>query len=388
MSLDTLPAELLLYLPQYLHSIEDLLSLFSTCRTLYRACSNPNPKIVLRLAAASGRVFFRPHPHLLLAATARQLADWAVEEDHRRYLLEAAFHGGVDKLFELAIDVVGLSMDDIHRLCTYKCDVLNPLNRRLDVAAGPATASNDYITVCNDPETTLLSWAIYGELFHHSLELAYLPFSRRCKPLSTIIRLKWFVYCMPDISFESMEFSPEEIPRFFAEEDESASREYVDRYQQVSMGKATRELLNDSLWKQELAKSPSFQATRRFTRETYISCAMHAGLKSLELLVPGGVEKLEAGLEVIAAGLHSPLYTDEEEAELQAGKRPAGSKDERLLKLIGDPWLHDGYPTLAADLDFTQGASCTQGASWPSDDNIDPLMKAIRSPPQKLAGPA
>ncbi|KAF8208644.1 hypothetical protein K438DRAFT_281041 [Mycena galopus ATCC 62051] len=81
MSLDTLLPEFILDLPQYLHSIEDLLSLLSTCRTLYRTCANPNPQIVLRLAANSGRVFFRPHPHLLIAATACQVADWAVTKD-------------------------------------------------------------------------------------------------------------------------------------------------------------------------------------------------------------------------------------------------------------------------------------------------------------------
>ncbi|KAJ7213724.1 hypothetical protein B0H12DRAFT_1242252 [Mycena haematopus] len=210
MSLDTLPPELLLDLPQHLHSIEDLYSLFSTCRTLYRACADPSPQIVLRLAADSGRIFFRPHPHLLLAATARQLADWAVEQNHHRYLLELAIHGGVERLFELAIDVSGLSMDDIRRLYTYKCDVLNPLNRRLDLTAGPASC--DFMTVCNDPETALLSWVIHGELFHHSLELAYLPFPQY-KPLSSIIRYKWFVYCMPDEnSFNYMKFPPEDVP--------------------------------------------------------------------------------------------------------------------------------------------------------------------------------
>jgi hypothetical protein len=39
---------------------------------------------------------------------------------------------------ELAVDVAGLSMDDIRRLYVYKCDVLIPLNRRLDLEAGPS----------------------------------------------------------------------------------------------------------------------------------------------------------------------------------------------------------------------------------------------------------
>ncbi|KAJ7725380.1 hypothetical protein B0H16DRAFT_1594772 [Mycena metata] len=136
MSLVALPAELLLDLPDFLHSIEDSYSLFSTCRTLFRTCANRNPKFIPRLAANSGRVFFRPHPHLLIAATARQVADWAVQDDERRFVLETAIQGGVDTLLELAINVSELTMDDIRNLYTYKCDVIN---RRLDLAAGPAT---------------------------------------------------------------------------------------------------------------------------------------------------------------------------------------------------------------------------------------------------------
>ncbi|KAJ7175414.1 hypothetical protein C8R46DRAFT_1347158 [Mycena filopes] len=187
MSLVSLPAELLLNLPEFLHSLEDLYSVFSTCRILFLACANPSPKVIPRLAANS-RVFFRPHPHVLIAATARQLADWAVQDAERRYLLETAIQGGVDCLLELAIGVAELTMDDIRRLYTYKCDVLNPLNRKLDLAAGPASGGLP-MTVCNDPETTLLSWVIYGELFHHSLELTYLPLPNH-KPLSSVIRYK------------------------------------------------------------------------------------------------------------------------------------------------------------------------------------------------------
>ncbi|KAJ7202817.1 hypothetical protein GGX14DRAFT_652976 [Mycena pura] len=55
--------------------------------------------------ADSGRIFFRPHPRLLIAATARQVADWAVENDQRCYELEEAIQGGVDKLLELSVAV-------------------------------------------------------------------------------------------------------------------------------------------------------------------------------------------------------------------------------------------------------------------------------------------
>ncbi|KAJ7134351.1 hypothetical protein C8R44DRAFT_770279 [Mycena epipterygia] len=353
MSLVTLPPELLLNLPFYLYSIEDLCSVFSTCRTLHHACANPDPKVVPRLAANSGRVFFRPHPHLLIAATARQVADWAVKHDNHRYLLEVAIHGGVEKLLELAIDVAELTMDDIRRLYTYKYDVLNPLNRRLDMAAGPRAGR--YIA-CNDTETTLLSWVIYGELFHHSLELAYLPLPEY-KPLSSIIRYKWFVYCMPDShSFNYMEF--EHTPEFY--------KNYVqgddDGFQQLSMSEAMTGLLNLSSWKSELQGSPSFQVASTLP----ISCVMHMGMKSLEMLLPGGPKRLKQDLDRIANGIG---------AQVDDSALPI--KDERLLEFVGDPWLWTAFPTLQSDLHFALWGS------WAGDGDRKLLMEVIRSAPQE-----
>ncbi|KAJ7134386.1 hypothetical protein C8R44DRAFT_870029 [Mycena epipterygia] len=351
-SLITLPTELLLNLPFYLYSIEDLCSLFSTCRTLHHACANPDPKVVPRLAANSGRVFFRPHPHLLIAATARQVADWAVRHKDHRYLLEVAIQGGVEKLLELAIDVTELSMDDIRRIYTYKCDVLNPLNRRLDVAAGPASGGH---TVCNDPETTLLSWVIYGELFHHSLELAYLPLPEY-KPLSSIIRYKWFVYCMPDVnSFNYMNF--ENHPEFF----KAYVQDDNDRFQQLSMTEAMDGLLHPSSWKCELQESSSFQTIT----ELPLSCVMHMGMKSLEVLLPGRHEGLEEDLGRIVNGIGA-LVDDSALA----------SKDKHLLEFVGDAWLSTAYVSLASDMAFTL---------WGLGDEADRdlLMAAIRSAPQK-----
>jgi hypothetical protein len=383
MSLVELPPKLLSNLPRYLHTIEDLCSLFSTCRTLYRTCANPNPKIISRLAANSGRIFFRPHPHLLIAATARQVADWAVKHDDRRFLLEEAIQGGVDKLLKLAIEVSELTMDDIRRISAYKCDVLNPLNRKIDVAAGPA--STGPMTVCNDPETTLLSWVIYGELFHHTLELVYLPLPQY-KPLSSIIRYKWFVYCMPDVnSFKYMGFAAH-VPQFF----EEYVQEDNDRFQQLSMQHATRKFFKSSMWEDALQTSPSFQAMNPVLRERYIFCIMHMGLKSLEVLVPGRPEKLEEDLHRIANGIRSlPVGADSRDEDMEdldhmadgIGARQAyeffDAKAERLFEWVGDPWLWTAYPTLASDLSFTLWSN------WMGDEDSDPLMEAIRSPPKK-----
>ncbi|KAJ7718107.1 hypothetical protein DFH07DRAFT_860517 [Mycena maculata] len=360
MLLTEFPPELLLSLPRYLRSIEDLLSLSSTCRTLYRTCAEPDPKIIPGLVAASGRIFFRPHPHFVIAATARQLGDWAVKHDDHRYLLEVAIQGGVEKLLELAIDVAELTMEDIRKLHAFKSDVINPLNRRLDVASGPA--SGDPWTVCNDPETTLLSWVIYGELFHHSFELAYSPLPEH-KPLSSVTRYKWFVYCMPDVnSFNYMEF--EDQPPFFKEYDQKKD----DRFQQLSMSQAMREMLNRLLWEHELQSTPSFQEIPGASREEFIRIVMHMGMKSLAILVPGGPERLREDLDRIAKGIIA----------LEVG---GGGDDTSLLKFVDDRWLGAPRFTLETDVGFSLWAN------WMGEDEDEDdsklLMEAIRSPPQR-----
>ncbi|KAJ6627902.1 hypothetical protein B0H10DRAFT_1940868 [Mycena sp. CBHHK59/15] len=286
----------------YLHSIEDLHALFSTCRTLYRTCSNPDPKVVPRLAANSGRVFFRPHPHLLIAATARQVADWAVQSGTRRGALETAIQNGMEKLLEFMIDVAELTVDDIRKLHAFKCDVLNPLSRQLDLDCGPA--SEEPMTVCNDPETTLVSWIIYGELFHHSLELA-------------IIRYKWLVYCVPDVnSFNYMGF--EDQPAFF----KAFVQADDDRFQQLSMSEAIHKQLHFGFWMEALQAPPRSR--------WFAICVMHMGFKGLKVLVPGGPERLSADLQRVESG----MVDQADDATKQ-----------RLLAFVGDPgWrLGEGF---------------------------------------------
>lgn len=64
-------------LPEFLHNIEDYTNLSSTCRILRVTMATALPKQILRLAAASSKIFFRPDPLFLVAATARELGNWA-----------------------------------------------------------------------------------------------------------------------------------------------------------------------------------------------------------------------------------------------------------------------------------------------------------------------
>ncbi|KAF7301265.1 hypothetical protein MIND_00691300 [Mycena indigotica] len=361
--LDTLPPELLLRLPYFVHSIEDILSLSSTCRVLYHTCANPSPHVISKLVAESGRIFFRPHPHMLIAATARQLADWAIQHDERRFRLEEAIRGGVDKLLELAIDVVGLTMDDIRRLLRFKYAVLNPLDKQLDLSSGPGSGYG--MTICNDPETTLLTWVIYGELFHHSMELGYLSSDQlRHQPLSSVTRYKWLAYCVPDVnSFNYLNFKNQ--PNFFKD----YKQEENDRFQQLSLQTAM-DFLCPQLWEDALQPTVLWKTIDPVIRETYVSCAMNLGFSSLELLVPGGPERLTAQLELIAASLSNALNVG---PGLQTAGRLIQARNAELRELIEDPWWLTGFPDLDVDL------SLTLWGNW-SGENGRVLMKAIRTP--------
>ncbi|KAF7296472.1 hypothetical protein HMN09_01053700 [Mycena chlorophos] len=407
MLLDGLTPEILMSFPSYLDSIEDVLALSSTSRALYNACANPPPKVVSRLIADSGRIFFRPHPHLLIAATARELATWAVQSSDRRYRLEEALSGGVDKLLELAIDVVGLAMADIRRLWRFKFEVLNPLDRKLDLAAGPS--SGKAWTVCNDPETTLVSFAIYGELFHHDHELGYLPIDAtrpRPLPLSSLTRYQWFVYCVPDYnSFNHLGVR------------EQSHLYGGDQFQQLSMQTAMRDPMFDvDNWGSKLVESAPgpmapVAALDYHQQLVFSQCAKHWGFRSLELLVPGGPERLADDIRRLAAHLVDALPPDRPEDAVDSDSDSDSSdfdwnsqasdsssdwesvrntdisyrvtdRNTRLRKaipeLVQDRWWYTAFPDFTEDLHFTLWAEWNGGKKLERE-----LKEAIGRPAER-----
>ena len=100
-SLLSLPEDILLTIPCYLRDIEDLVNLSATCRRLHGLSASTSPRTILQLAAAASRIFFRPDPHFLVAATARQLAEWASLTSTSTAELRVAFRGGMEGLLEL-----------------------------------------------------------------------------------------------------------------------------------------------------------------------------------------------------------------------------------------------------------------------------------------------
>ncbi|KAH7006765.1 hypothetical protein EDB80DRAFT_717809 [Ilyonectria destructans] len=211
--LTSLPPEILISVPEYLHNIEDYTSLSSTCRTLNSALISASPNIILRLAAAQSRVFFGPSPYFLVAATARQLGDWARLSSSNETALVTAFRSGVDGMLALALEHCGLTLPRIRELYEMRFSVLNPVIDIIDQCVGEQWYKtpnfwdggvDDAYTVDADPPSTLFHLAIYGELFGPDLT-TYLDKSNTPSPqrsLTVDTRLEFVKYCIPDFACE------------------------------------------------------------------------------------------------------------------------------------------------------------------------------------------
>ncbi|BFZ58919.1 hypothetical protein PYCC9005_005987 [Savitreella phatthalungensis] len=232
MLLVDLPEELLLQLPAYLHGLEDFASLSSTCKSLRRALQGTSRHTILDLAATEARIFFRPSPHLLVAAIARELGDWARRNDENEAaLVESCQQKGIDGLLDLALThparPAGLSMSQIHRLHKIRYSTMYHATDLVDKCVGEQWYEqegfwdggvDDAYTISADPPHTLLHLIIYGELFGPDLE-AFLKLGGGEKdrihdtphrPLNLQTRLEFIKYCLPDFAtFQDGSFAPE-----------------------------------------------------------------------------------------------------------------------------------------------------------------------------------
>ncbi|KAF2492151.1 hypothetical protein BU16DRAFT_529517, partial [Lophium mytilinum] len=202
----SLPADILILLPDYLHNIEDFTNLTSSCRALRNCLSRTSPRTILRLAAAASRFFFRPSPHFLIAATARQLSAWAALSHSNTLELRKAFQGGIDALMDLCLDHSGLTLERIRELHSLRFSTINPVTDLIDKSVGDQwTATPDFwsggvddaYTINSDPPEAFFHLAIYGELFGHAFD-SY--FTSGTIPMGADLdtRLEYVKYCMPD----------------------------------------------------------------------------------------------------------------------------------------------------------------------------------------------
>ena len=177
----------------------------SSCRTLRTAFAKASPNTILRLAAASSQVFFRPAPHFLIAATVHQLSEWALLSPENTLELRRAFQGGIDALFELCVCKAGTTMDDIRRLHASRFTLINPISDMIDRCAGKQWNAipefwdggvSEPATVTVDADRSLFQIIIYGELFRSSMRAAIEP-SLNLPRFDLDTRLEFIKYCIP-----------------------------------------------------------------------------------------------------------------------------------------------------------------------------------------------
>ncbi|KAI1104035.1 hypothetical protein F4804DRAFT_308457 [Jackrogersella minutella] len=209
----TLPRDILVMLPNYLHNIEDYMNVASTCRDLRDCMSMAQPHTILCLAWESSRGFFRPSPLFLVCATARQLGDWARESDANEAELAAGMPCGTGHLMDLALreKQIGLNMEDIRELYKLRFSVINPVADIVDQCVGEqwyATPNfwnggvDDAYTIDADPDETLFHLASYGELFGSDFEPFLDPSLSNRRRLKVETRLEFVKYCIPDFATE------------------------------------------------------------------------------------------------------------------------------------------------------------------------------------------
>lgn len=205
-TLQSLPRDILVLLPEYIHNIEDYSNLASTCRILRSCMSAATPPNILRLAAAQRNVFFRPSPLFLLMATAKELGNWARISDANEQELAAKCQEGNEGLLELALEHCGLTMERIRELYLSRFSIINPVVDVIDKCVGSQWYStpnfwdggvSDAYTIRSEPADTFFHLAIYGELFSPDLE-TILSQDAQARRLKADTRLEFVKYCIPD----------------------------------------------------------------------------------------------------------------------------------------------------------------------------------------------
>ena len=347
MELTSLPIEILHLLPHHLANLEDLVSLSSTCRTLHSICSATSPKTILWLAAASSRIFFRPDPHFLVAATVRQVSDWALLNHENTQTLRQAMQGGIYCLLNLCILQAQLSMDDIRRLHATRFTLINPISDVIDRCAGPqwydtpdfwnGGVSNP-TTIWLDPARSLFQIVIYGELFASTMQ-AFLEPKLSLPRFDVEFRMDYIKYCIPDEmcqSYEGMTVLP--IGPYAKPGNESKRNELMPDRDLDQVG--LNHLLGCRTWTEAWSAvreeiGPEF--IEEWKQKIWQSAVQYQGLEGLEMLRPGGLEKWRPRLRAMRRSI----------GELEAEQQPKhGRLASRLYQM----------PDLAAEVEITISA--------------------------------
>ncbi|KAL8912047.1 MAG: hypothetical protein Q9171_002900 [Xanthocarpia ochracea] len=272
-----LPTEILLLLPHHLANLEDFKELSSTCRVFWEICRSVSPNSILRLAAASSRVFFRPDPYFLVAATAKQIGYWALQNENNAVRLRQSLKHGIAGLFDL-----------LHRS---RFIIINPGIDLIDRCAGKQWydvedfwngGRSDAATVDCEPERALFQIAIYGSLFHATLEANL----EGRKGLDLATRLDFIKYSIPDgYCHDYRGFHVEETGPY--SNGRANNEPQMDQY-------SIRHILKSRTWRTPWKQArkqfgPGFGDHRR--QKIWVSAVHMQGLEGFEMLIPDGAQR-------------------------------------------------------------------------------------------------
>jgi hypothetical protein len=356
MRLLDLPFDIISLLPTYLHSITDLYALLSTCRALHNAFAFSEVKLPPILPRLYGQPLLPPHPHLILAATARQVADWAVASRGNRASLYESLLEGNHGLFKLSQEVARVSLKDMRDLNNLKYSLLNPLTRVVDVEGGAEMVrekgrdpDNYSLTIVREPDIALLNYLIYCEFFHHSID-EILNHSTRTssqpKAFDLKTRRRWIAYCMPDMS-NCRNPHHKEI-----KDTEILSQ--IQMWDRCDTFSRRQKALLDFFETGELHEyDPGLNWYGRYYDEDHVftvrerrvdvclDVANHLGVESLKMLLPGGLYQARARLEEIKERVSA--ISDADIMDAHAGNTRNGEPRPMGISISGD--CHDGMVT-------------------------------------------
>ena len=169
-----------------------------------------SPQTILKLAAAQSTIFFRPSPHFLVCAVARDLGNWARLSDDNESELALRMEDGIDGLFALGLEHCGLTLERIRELHLMRFSIINPVTDIIDKCVGEQWyktprfwngGASDAYTIDSDPSIAFFHLAIYGELFAPDFE-PILNQDSKTRRLSVVTRLEYIKYCVPDFACE------------------------------------------------------------------------------------------------------------------------------------------------------------------------------------------
>lgn len=149
---------------------------------------------------------FRPNPHFLVAATARQLSEWASLSPANLLQLRDAFRRGTQGVLDLALQHAGLTMARIRELYEMRFTTVNPIVDLIDKCVGTQWYStpdfwdggvDDAYTIDADPPETFFHLVTYGELFGPAIG-TFLATGVVPEVASIEMRLEYIKYCLPE----------------------------------------------------------------------------------------------------------------------------------------------------------------------------------------------